>query len=452
MPSVAVVGAGLAGLTAAFRLQQQGWTVTVLEASGIAGGRVQTVEHEGFLCDTGASAFAESYTMYLALLRELGLADQVARAAPAVAILRDGELHHLRTDRLVRSGFSTRVLSWRAKRRLVRLGVEIAAAKLRGRLDYSDMRRAAPLDTESARDYTLRVLDAEIDTYLGDPVARTMLITGSDQISKVELFSGLANIMTTRILALKGGQGRVPRVLAERVRPLLGARVTAVRMLDGGVEVAWDEDPRFASSRTSSGLQPSPPARFDACVVACPLFEAVRICADQRDLLAPLHEALAYTQAITVAVGTRVAPRSAAFLVQLPSVEDPDIALMFLDHNKCPDRAPPGHGLIGVDWDASASARWFDRPDAEVAAHTLASVLRVFPELRGQVLFTHVTRWPAALPLTRVGAYRRIGELNAAIDPRARIQFAADFLSAAGQNTAVAVGERAAARLVAMSS
>jgi oxygen-dependent protoporphyrinogen oxidase len=74
-------------------------------------------------------------------------------------------------------------------------------------------------------------------------------------------------------------------------------------------------------------------------------------------------------------------------------------------------------------------------------------VVRVVPELRDQVRFTHVTRWAAALPLTQVGAYRRIGEFNAAIDPRARVQFAADFMSAAGQNTAVAVGERAAARI-----
>lgn len=445
MPSVAVVGAGLAGLTAAWRLQQQGWTVTVLEASGVAGGRVQTVRHGDFLCDTGASAFAESYTMYLALLRDLGLADRVERAAPAIAIVRDGKLHHLRTDRLVSAGLTTRLLSWPSKLKLARMGIEIARAKARGWLDYSDMRTAAPLDTENARDYTLRTLNAEIDAYLGDPVARTMLIAGSDQISKVELFSGIANILTTRILALRGGQGLVPQVLAERVKPSYGCVVSRVRTLDDGVEVTWDEDPRFARTRTASG--PRPQARFDACIVACPLFEAVRICVDHQGLLAPLNEALRYTKAITVAVGTRIRPSSPAFLVQMPSVEDPDIALLFLDHHKASDRAPPGQGLLGVDWDASASARWFDRSDDEIAGHTIASVVRVFPELRGQVLFTHVTRWASALPLTQVGAYRRIGDFNAAVDPRGRVQFAADFMSAAGQNTAVAVGERAAGRL-----
>jgi oxygen-dependent protoporphyrinogen oxidase len=130
-------------------------------------------------------------------------------------------------------------------------------------------------------------------------------------------------------------------------------------------------------------------------------------------------------------------------------VEDRDIALVFLDHNKAPDRAPPGCGLLGVDWEAGASARWFGASDADVAAHTLASVLRIFPELDGQVLFTHVTRWAPALPLTAPGTYRLIGELNAAIDPASPVQFAADFLSAAGQNTAVAMGDRAARRVAA---
>jgi phytoene dehydrogenase-like protein len=49
--SVVVVGAGLAGLTCAIYLQRSGASVTVLEGSDRAGGRVKTDSVNGFLFD-----------------------------------------------------------------------------------------------------------------------------------------------------------------------------------------------------------------------------------------------------------------------------------------------------------------------------------------------------------------------------------------------------------------
>lgn len=56
MTSVVVVGAGLSGLAAAYRLQQGGATVTVLESGSGPGGRVQTECHGGYIVDTGPDA------------------------------------------------------------------------------------------------------------------------------------------------------------------------------------------------------------------------------------------------------------------------------------------------------------------------------------------------------------------------------------------------------------
>jgi len=157
---------------------------------------------------------------------------------------------------------------------------------------------------------------------------------------------------------------------------------------------------------------------------------------------------LGYTQCISVALGTARPPDCPAFLVMFPSVENPDIALMFLDHNKAPDRAPAGHGLLSCLWETGASERMIDASDEELVGHTLATVFEVFPELRDTVEFTHVTRWRRALPFTRIGAYQDIGRLNAALDPASPVQYAADFMSAAGQNTAVEFGNRAARNLI----
>ena len=48
MKRVVVVGSGLAGLSAGYRLRERGWQVTVFEAQGRVGGRVLSESEDGF--------------------------------------------------------------------------------------------------------------------------------------------------------------------------------------------------------------------------------------------------------------------------------------------------------------------------------------------------------------------------------------------------------------------
>ena len=75
-PRIVVVGGGLAGLTAAYRLKQAGYAAQLYEASDRTGGRCwsirgvfaegQIAEHGGELIDTGHQAMRQ-------LVQELGL-------------------------------------------------------------------------------------------------------------------------------------------------------------------------------------------------------------------------------------------------------------------------------------------------------------------------------------------------------------------------------------------
>lgn len=58
---VVIIGAGLAGLTCARKLQESGRSVCVLEASDSVGGRVHTARQDGFLLDRGFQVFLTSY-------------------------------------------------------------------------------------------------------------------------------------------------------------------------------------------------------------------------------------------------------------------------------------------------------------------------------------------------------------------------------------------------------
>ena len=58
--SVLVIGAGIAGLACAYELVRRGHNVTVLEASGRAGGHVRTAHDpfaDGLYADLGAEHF-----------------------------------------------------------------------------------------------------------------------------------------------------------------------------------------------------------------------------------------------------------------------------------------------------------------------------------------------------------------------------------------------------------
>lgn len=433
--TAAIVGAGLGGLSAAYRLQQAGWVVTVFESGEQPGGRVQTIERDGYRIDTGASAIADSYTAYLDLIRELGLAAEISPPATSVGIFRDGQLHELPLGHLLKMAL-TPLLSWSAKLRMARLATDIVFARLRGQLDYADMSKAAPLDSESAATYAQRALGSELKDYFASPITRVMLIADPEKISKVELFSGVANIMTTRISCLRGGQGRLPRVLADQLSVRYRRTVQNVSRSDHGVALHYQD---------ASGAGHS--EHFDACVIACPLPEAVRICPDEHARLMPLHQQLGYTQCITVGLAFKKRPATRAFLATMPGVEDREVALIFLDHNKSADRAPAGRALLDCHWETDAAAQWMNEPDEVIVQRTLESVHRVFPLLKDQLQFSHVTRWTQALPCTGVGSYQRIGQFNAALDPSSPIQYASDFMSAAGQNAVIELGNRAAATL-----
>ncbi|MBC8075063.1 MAG: FAD-dependent oxidoreductase, partial [Chloroflexales bacterium] len=77
---IAVVGAGPAGVVAAYRLQQAGHRVELLEALPKIGGRTHA-EHlgVGHHCDTGAGWLASFYSRTLALFGELGYHDLLIR-------------------------------------------------------------------------------------------------------------------------------------------------------------------------------------------------------------------------------------------------------------------------------------------------------------------------------------------------------------------------------------
>src|ERR1039457_5793268 len=73
MKSVAIIGAGIAGLTAPFYLKRQGVPVTVYEAGRRVGGVIQSLRQDGFLAEFGPNTILETSPKIAQLVRDVGL-------------------------------------------------------------------------------------------------------------------------------------------------------------------------------------------------------------------------------------------------------------------------------------------------------------------------------------------------------------------------------------------
>ena len=157
---VVVVGAGLAGLTAARRLHRAGLDVLVLEGGDDVGGRVRTDEVDGWRLDRG---FQVLNTAYPAVGRELDLTLLSLRELTRGALVHvDGERRRLADPRRdLRGALGTAVApigTLRDKARLAALAARVAAGDGR-RLAEADDRPA--VEALRARGFS----DAALDTF-----------------------------------------------------------------------------------------------------------------------------------------------------------------------------------------------------------------------------------------------------------------------------------------------
>lgn len=117
---IAVIGGGITGLAAAYRLTKAGYPVRLFEASSRLGGVIHSERTEGWLIESGPNSFQENSREVVDLLSELGLEKERLVANPAAKkrfIVRAGRLCPAPTS--PGALLSTRLFSSRAKLRLL---------------------------------------------------------------------------------------------------------------------------------------------------------------------------------------------------------------------------------------------------------------------------------------------------------------------------------------------
>ncbi len=438
---VIVVGGGIAGLTAAFRLQQAGCSVTVLERSGpeLIGGRMSTVQRGGFHIDVGATLLLSSYHAMLELIADAGLLDRIRPAGEISGMLRDGEVQRMR------SGLGLHLVRSPLLRGLPASDLlKVIADFLRTRrlLNWDDMSSAAPADFESVRDYAIRrgLRPDTLEYLLGPFVAGPALAIPEEAAVVSAFFFFNTLIASGGTFTSPEGVGFLPQGLARQLTVEYEAEATSVEESGDSVTVTWTR-PGEAEHRES----------VEACVIAVPTPRLLdiypQLTAEQRDYFQQVD----YSSSVHVAFGLDKPTKESSLLLQVPRIEHRDVAAYVLEHNQSVDRVPAGKGLVMAHFRGDWSAANWDLDDSTVVDYAIAETRRLglLPELEHGTTMAEVFRVSPCTVRRRPGEYRAIARIAATLRPDSRVRLASgDYLAHSTTNSSVCSGQRAAERII----
>jgi oxygen-dependent protoporphyrinogen oxidase len=435
---VVVIGAGVAGLAAARRLRQAGREVVVIERSPLLGGRVYTALVEGCRIELGAEFLASFYTRTLALIRELGLGDDLRRIPRSAAILRDGRLFDLWPS--ARIAF-TPLISSRHKLALSYLfGSLMRYAPL---LDTRAFHKAAPIDDASVSAYAHAHLSDDLLEYVLQPPISGIFYWTPERTSRALLLlalrAGLSSAAGMRLYTMRQGLGQLAHALAAGLDVRCGVEAHAVepcpaggyrvRASAGGAELALDAEAVVVATTASvvPGLLPWLPA-------------------GQRSFFS----AVAYSATVNLAVGTRGRLPRRSYGLLFPRRETPFLASATVQTVKDPGHAPRGRDVICLHLSGPATAALRECDDESLGRLMLADLRRLAPRYdpAPRAVFQRLFRVPEALPEFEAGHFRRLERFAQGEIGQPGLAFAGDYIGGPFVEGAILSGEAAAERLL----
>jgi protoporphyrinogen oxidase len=407
-------------MTAAYRLQQAGHAVEVLEARDVVGGRTHA-EHlgPGHHCDTGAGWLASFYKQTLALFDELGYRNLLIRP------------RHVRGAADLRTGGRVYRAEPDGERAAYQLLSPQERRALAGYLErvYAEQPDGLTIDLAADdRDAEAEVapLGRSVVDYVFRPWFEGPFFTPLNQMSAAKMRSWLKAYVGATFYQVAGGMDTPWLRLAERMEVRTGAQVHAARLRDGGVDL-----------ELSSGAR-----SYDGVVLACPATASTRILGQHvGDVLAWLGE-VRYSPEVRVyaarpgaadaALGIHLSPPTPVFSVE-----------MYSGVRGAWGDCPPDWQWALVCASGPDSAELLKLP-AEQARRALWERARsVAPELFAleEAAVVHDIRWEWAIPVLSPGHFRRL----AAYERKPPVVLAGDWTYHACVEGAVRSGELAAA-------
>ena len=206
-----VIGAGLAGLSAALTLQDAGAEVTVLDSSDRPGGRVASDLIDGFILDRGFQLLNLNYPE----VKRWGI---------------NQELDFRQAPRSVRVSFDSDYVSFGDPRSDFFPVFSTKTGSLPSKLSFIKYLLSKPLQTESVEAQLLRCGTADLYQKVLKPFLQGVFLADPARVSAVVGREIIGSFISGRSGIPADGVGALPLALAKRVKNLhLNTRVEAIR-------------------------------------------------------------------------------------------------------------------------------------------------------------------------------------------------------------------------------
>ena len=420
MRSVAIIGAGITGLTTAFYLKRQGVAVTVYEAAPRAGGVIQSLRRDGFLAEYGPNTILETSPKIAQLVRDAGL--EARRLAPDPKAEARYLVRHRRPIAMPSTppGFlTTDLFSFGAKLAVLR------EPFIRPRRDGVE---------ESIGEFVVRRFNREFLDHAIDALVAGIYAGDPNKLSLPHAFPKLKALEDNYGSMIKG------QILGARDRKKSG-------------EVAKDRAPKFSFDEGLQVLPDGLAAQLGGALkLNCPVerlirngtgwtvvtpgvrteHEVVIYCGTAHGLASLVVEnpggaavdfrpfaEISYPPVASVVLGFRredVAHPCGGFGMLIPKIAGFKILGTIFSSALFPNRAPAGHLTLTSYVGGARYLELAGLPPAELA-ELVTEDLRVLLGVKNRAVFEHVAFYPRAIPQYNVG-YGRFRDLLTDIERR----------------------------------